>query len=177
MLDIVFDHVWKWEWFCGSCLCFCCCVAPVTRLYHLIVNHMMNARKAVGKAYRRTRKWCAATWNSIRCYPRTHSPIEQSHCEYARDAFTLNKSHPHTAVSYSTLSFLSTWWIFKHTRLLYSGQNWKFDIYILLVAPISPSKLNLCLCLVNHPSLCHSCLQCKCKPHVTVASCCGRIHT
>ncbi|TMS02467.1 Adhesion G protein-coupled receptor A3 [Larimichthys crocea] len=55
-------------------------VVVVNRCNRLIASNMMNARKAVGKARRPTGEWCAATWSSIRCYPRTPSPTGRSHC-------------------------------------------------------------------------------------------------
>lgn len=86
MLQWFSIRIWKWE--CAPCiycsLWFCYWVA-MARQYHLIANHMTNVQKALGKAYRRwpqrTGKWFAATWNSIRCYPLTPSPTEQSRCE------------------------------------------------------------------------------------------------
>lgn len=97
-------RVWTWGRICCSCLWFCCSAAAAARRYHLIANHMMNARKAVGKAFRPTGKWCAPTWSSIRCYPRTPSPTGPSHCEYTGDAFCIH---------FTRLKRTTKLWIFK----------------------------------------------------------------
>lgn len=73
------------QFLCCNCYLFCFSGAMALR-YHLTVNHMMNVQKAQGKAHRqwprRIGKWSAAIWNSVRCYPRTPFPTEQSLCKY-----------------------------------------------------------------------------------------------
>lgn len=70
-----------WGWICCSCWRSCCSAAR-RRSRRLTANRMTSGRKAAPGARRPTGRWCAATWSSIRCYPRTPSPTGPSHCEY-----------------------------------------------------------------------------------------------
>lgn len=71
-----------WGWICCSCW-RSCCLAARRRSRRPTAKPMTSGREAALGARLPTGRWCAATWSSIRCYPRTPSPTGPSHCEYS----------------------------------------------------------------------------------------------